>query len=94
MSFSRAKPEDQVCKHLEFVVFHGAVGAANGVEFSASFRLSTVADSGGGGTYGEGFGEEDAILMEVEVFVCDVVVVVTDNLAFDGVGCCAPFVGG
>ena len=32
--------------------------------------------------------------MEVKVFVCDVIFVVTDNPAFDGVGCCAPFVGG
>ena len=92
--FARAKPEDQLCKHLEIVVVHGTGGATNGVEFSTTLWLAAVADSGGGGAHSEGFGKKDSTLMEVEVFVGDVVPVVADNPAFDGVGCCTPFVNG
>ena len=83
-----------MCKHPELVVVHGTVGAADGVKFGATLRSSTITDSGGGGAYSKGFGKKDTTLMEVEVFVGDVVSMVADNPAFDGVGCCAPFVSG
>ena len=94
MSFARSKPEDQLSKHLELVVINGTVRATNGVKLSATLRLSSVANSGGGGTYGKGFGKKDTTLMEVEVLVGNVVFVVANNPAFDGVGCCTPFVHG
>ena len=94
VSFARAKPKDQLCKHLELVVVHGTVGAANGVKFSTTLRLSAVANSGGGGAYGEGFGKKDTTLMEVEVLVGDVISMIAYNPAFDGVSCCAPFISG
>ena len=83
-----------MCKHLELVVVHGTVGAAYGVKFGTSFRLATVTNSGGGGAYCEGFGEKDTTLMKVEVLVGDVISMVAGDPALDGVGCCAPFVGG
>jgi len=92
--FARAKPEDQSCKHVKLFVVHGTVGAADGVEFSATFRLSAVADGGGGGADSEGFGEEDTTLMKEEVLVGDMIAVVANYPCFDGVGCCAPIVSG
>ena len=92
--FARAKPEDQSCKHVKLFVVHGTVGAADGVEFSATFRLSAVADGGGGGADSKGFGEEDTTLMKEEVLVGDMIAVVASYPCFDGVGCRTPFVGG
>ena len=58
-----------MCKHLILVVVHVTVEAADGVEFGASFRLTAVANSGGGSAHSEGFGKKDTIAVEVKVFV-------------------------
>ena len=81
-------------KHPELVVVHGTVGATDGVKFGAALRSSAITDSGDGGACSEGFGKEDTTLMEVEVFVGDVISMIAYNPAFDGVSCCAPFISG
>ena len=81
-------------KHPELVVVYGTVGAADGVKFGATLWSSTITDSGGGGAYSEGFGKKDTTLMEVKVFVGDVISMIAYNPAFDGVSCCAPFISG
>ena len=92
--FSRVKPEDQLCKHPELVIIHGTVGATDGIKFGATLWYAAVADSGGGGAYSGGFGEENTTLMEVDVFIGYMVSIVSENPAFDGVGCRVPFVSG
>ena len=69
MLFAKAKPEDQLCEHVELVTLHGTVGTADGIEFSTTSRHAAVANSGGGGACGKGFRENDMTLMEVEMIV-------------------------
>ncbi len=73
MLFARTKPKNQLSKHMKLILFHGTVGTTNGVEFSTAFRHAAVANGGGGGACGKGFREENAALMEVKVFVGDVI---------------------
>ncbi len=94
MLFARAKPKDQLCKHIELILLHGTIGTTDGVEFSTTSRRAAVTNSGGGGACGKGFREENAALMEEEVFVGDVIPQIANDPGFDGVGCCVPFVGG
>ena len=70
-----------------------AVGATDGIEFSTTSRRAAVANGGGSGACGKGFREEDATLMEEEMFVGDVVSQIAYDPGFDGMGCRAPFVG-
>ncbi len=70
-----------------------AVGAADGIEFSTTSRRAAVANGGGSGACDKGFREEDTTLMEEEMFVGDVVSQIAYDPCFDGMGCCAPFVG-
>jgi hypothetical protein len=94
MLFAKAKSKNQSCKHVELVVLHGTVGSADGIEFSATSRRAAVTIGGGNGTCGKGFCKENSTLMEVEMFVGDVVPKIANDPGFNGVGCHAPFVGG
>ncbi len=70
-----------------------AIRAADGIEFSTTSRCAAVANGGGSGACDKGFHEEDTTLMEEEMFVGDVVSQIAYDPGFDGMGCCAPFVG-
>ncbi len=73
MLFARTKPKNQLSKHMKLILFHGTVGTTNGVKFSIAFWCAAVANGGGGGACGKDFREENVALMEVKVFVGDVI---------------------
>ena len=54
---------------MKFLLVHVAIRAADGVEFSTTSRHAAVANGGGSGACDKGFREEDATLMEEEMFV-------------------------
>ncbi len=70
------------------------VGTADGIEFGAASWCAAVTNGGGGGACGKGFREENTTLVEEEMLVGDVISQVAYHQGFDGMGCCAPFVGG
>ena len=79
-------------KHVELVLIHVAIGSAYGIEFSATAWCTAVTDCRGNGARSKGFRKEDTTLVEVEMFVGDMITHVAHNPGFDGMGCRAPFV--
>ena len=92
MFFSTTKSEHEVRKHVELILVHVAVGSTYGIKFSATSWYTAVTDCRGNGARSKGFREEDMTLVEVEMFVGDMITQVARNRGFDGMGCRAPFV--
>jgi hypothetical protein len=94
MFFSRVKAKDQKDKDGVFICRHGTVVSTNCIKLCTTFGLAAVTNSGGSSACGKGFCVKKSALVEVEVFVGDVIAKVANDPSFDRMGCCTPFVGG
>ncbi len=78
----------------DHIVLSPYFGDDFGCEGFRTFGLASVANGGGSSACGEGFCVKNLALVEVEVFVGDVIAKVANNISFDRMGRCTPFVGG
>ena len=92
--FRRTKSEHKVCKRREFIFVPVTIEAANGIKFGAATRCAAITNGRGSGACGEGFREGDMSLVKVEMLVRGVVPQIANNLGFDRMSCCTPFVCG
>ncbi len=94
MLFSRAKAKNQKDEDGVLICHHGTVVSTNGIKLCTTFGLAAVAHGGGSSACGEGFCVKNLALVEVEVFVGDVIAKVANDPIFDRMGRCTPIVGG
>jgi hypothetical protein len=94
MLLYRAKAKNQKDEDGVFIRRHGTVVSTNCIKLCTTFGLAAVANGGGSSACGKGFCVKNSALVEVEVFVGDVIAKVADDTSFDRMGCCTPFVGG
>ncbi len=94
MLLSKAKAKNQKDEDGVFIRHHGTVVSTNGIELCTTFGLAAIVNGGGNSACGKGFCVKNSALVEVEVFVGDVIAKEANNPSFDRMGCCNPFVGG
>ncbi len=94
MLLSRAKAKNQKDEDGIFIRHHGTVVSTNCIELCTTFRLAAVANGGGSSVCSGGFCVKNLALVEVEVFVGDVIAKVANDPSFDRMGCCTPLVSG
>jgi hypothetical protein len=90
----RAKAKNQKEEDGIFIRRHGTVMSTNGIKLCTTIGLAAIANGGGSSACGEGFCVKNSALVEVEVFVGDVIAKVANNPSFDRRGHCTPFIGG
>ncbi len=73
MRFSRTKTKDKHGEGDVLVLCHGTVVPSHIIKFSAALWIAAIANGGGGGAGSKSFCVENAALVEVEMFLEDVI---------------------